>query len=63
MMRSEMALWPHPAQSVVLPPFIFEDGQADAVGLWSRVEWVVAIYLPSMVMTSSVTERASSGSP
>ena len=44
---------------------IVEDGQAQCG--WSSVRacWsvVVAIYLPSMVMSSSVTDRASSGRP
>ncbi len=44
---------------------IVEDGQSDAVGLrcWGWRCGVVAIYLPSWEMISSVMERASMGSP
>ena len=31
MMRSEIALWPHPAHSVVLPPRYCDDLEAEAI--------------------------------
>src|SRR5580704_7314087 len=64
-MRSEMALWPHPAQSVVFPPLYSRTERPIRLvfGAGGGAVGVVAIYLPSMVMSSSVTERASSGSP
>ena len=66
-MRSEMALWPQPAHRVVFPPLysitlrpmrlVFGPPGVDSI------VGVVAIYLPSIMLNSSVTERASSGNP
>src|SRR3984893_9138375 len=50
-----------------LSAFVVNYGQADMVRLWFRRFWFSSRrsrhYLPSMVLNSSVTERASSGSP
>jgi len=45
-----------------LPALVVDNTQANAM-LFGSAVGVVAIYLPSMVLSSSVTERASSGSP
>src|SRR6266853_5606745 len=63
MMRSEIALWPQPAHKVVLPPRYSTTGRPMRLVLGGGVLVVVAIYLPSMVMSLSVTERASRGNP
>src|SRR6476660_5572498 len=65
-MRSEIALCPHPAQSVVFPPLYSTTVNPirlvlgpGAVVPGSTV--VDDIYLPSMLVNSSVIDRASSG--
>src|SRR6185369_8059777 len=64
MMRSEIALCPQPAQSVVLPPRYSITGSPMRLVFGAGVlVGVVAIYLPSIVMISSVMERASLGRP
>ena len=42
---------------------VVNNGKSDTIGFRRRRSCVVAIYLPSMLMISSVTERASIGSP
>ena len=50
-----------------LAAFVIHDGEADAVGLRAagsgRRLVALPIYLPSMLVSSSVMDRASSGSP
>src|SRR3954451_23766354 len=65
MMRSEIALWPHPAQRVVLPPLysITVRPMRLVFGPAPDSTIVLDIYLPSIEVNSSVMDRASSGNP